>query len=432
MSFTSAQRREVHLVAGARAVSVCGDVLAATALALALQAAGAGGLVVSGLLLASTAPLVLFAPLAGRIADRVDSRRLLVGVGLAQAAICAALAFVGDPAALMVLVVLLATGLAITQPTLSALLPEIAGRANLARASAINQTVGAVGMLVAPALAGLLVGKFGVRVPLLLDAASYLALVAAGLLLRTRRGGRTRPGHAGAAGAPAVGPTWRLSADPLLRATIASLVAVILAVSAINVVAVFFIRDTLGASPTVYGLVSAAWMAGILAGGWLAGAAAGRARDDGALVTGLLAQLGGTAAVIALAALADAPGWLIPLWLVGGVLNGGTTILIVLVLTSRVPAAQRGRAFAALGAAVQGASMAGYLAGGVLLAHVQPRHLVAGLGLAGLAVVTALVHPVRRAIRRERGSAAGPAPAAADAGRYGWAAGAVVPAPSRK
>src|SRR3954470_2483475 len=98
MPFTSAWT-DVSLLAGARAVSVCGDFLAATALALVLQQAGHGGLAVSGLLLAASLPLVLLAPVAGRIADRVDSRTVLVVAGFAQALICLALAFVTRPVA---------------------------------------------------------------------------------------------------------------------------------------------------------------------------------------------------------------------------------------------------------------------------------------------------------------------------------------------
>jgi MFS family permease len=414
MSFASAPRgssephrtpearwRDVYLVAGARGISVCGDFLAATSLALALQMAGAGGLAVSGLLLAATLPLVVLAPLAGRLADRVDSRTLLIIAGLGQAAVCSALAFVRQPALVMVLVALLAAGLAVTQPTLAALLPDMVPRAHLARASAITQTAGSVGMLVAPALAGLLVGQFGVRLPLLLDAASYLAIVAAGVLLRTRRGGRPRRVAADGS-APRPATRWRLTADPLLRALIVSLAAVLLAVGAINVVAIFFIRETLDASTTVYGVVEAAWTAGILGGSWLFTLAARWVRDDGGLVAGVLAQLGGCAAVIALAAAAGAPGWLVPLWFVGGVLNGGTNVFDNLLMASRVPPAERGRAFAALGAAANGAAMAGFLAGGVLLGYVPPRPLVAGLGLAGVAVVLALAVPVVRAVRRER------------------------------
>jgi MFS family permease len=416
MSFTSGPEhaprwRDVYVAAGARGVSVCGDFLAATSLALTLQSAGAGGLAVSGLLLASTLPLVAFAPLAGRLADRVDSRALLIAAGLGQAAVCAALAFVSEPALLMALVALLATGLAVTQPTLAALLPDMVGRAHLPRASAINQTASSVGMLLGPALAGLLVGQFGVRVPLLLDAVSFFALVAAGLLLRTRRGGQRVPAatHAAATHAAETRPDagWRLMADPILRALLVSLAAVLLAVGAVNVVGIFFVRETLGASTTAYGLLDAAWTGGILAGAWLFAVVARRMRTDGALVAGVLIQLGGVAATVALAAVVGAPAWLAPLWLVGGALNGGTNVFDSILMASRVPAAHRGRAFSALGAAANGAAMAGYLAGGVLLGHVGPRALLAGLGLTGVAVVLALIVPVAAAVRRDRSAPAG-------------------------
>src|ERR1700761_7567538 len=121
MSFTFAPScwRDVYLVAGLRAVSVCGDFLAATTLALLLQQRGHGGLAVSGLLIAASLPVAVLGPWAGRLADRADSRLLLVVCGLAQAAICAGLAFATSPVLIIGLVALLAAGLAVTQPTLA-------------------------------------------------------------------------------------------------------------------------------------------------------------------------------------------------------------------------------------------------------------------------------------------------------------------------
>src|SRR4051795_11039231 len=106
MSFTSGDSRwaDVYLVAGSRGVSVCGDFLAATTLALVLQQTGHGGLAVSGLLLAASLPLAALAPIAGRLADRADSRTVLVVAGFAQAALCVALAFTTRPVVIIALV----------------------------------------------------------------------------------------------------------------------------------------------------------------------------------------------------------------------------------------------------------------------------------------------------------------------------------------
>ena len=84
---------DLYIAALARAVSGCGDMLAATALALILVARGENGLAVAGILLAAAVPLVVVGPIAGRLADRVDSRTLIVSVGLVQVGVCVALAF---------------------------------------------------------------------------------------------------------------------------------------------------------------------------------------------------------------------------------------------------------------------------------------------------------------------------------------------------
>jgi MFS family permease len=401
----------VYIASAARGVSVCGDFLAATALVLAVQAAGGGGLAVSALLLAATLPLVVLAPITGRLADRVDSRTLLVAAGLAQAAVCAMLAFLTDHVLIVVLVAVLASGLAVTQPTIAALIPAMVRRADLPRASAVNQTAGSLGVLVGPALAGVLVGEFGPRLPRLLAAAGYLAVVVAGLALGTRRGTRTGTTVAPATpAAPDVVPAapiaaaaaWRIWADPLLRAMIISLAAVIAAVGAINVVEVFFIRDTLRSSTTNFGLISACWTGGVLVGAWLLARPAARARGDGNLVRGVLLMLGACCAVLPISATVGAVGWLFPLWIIGGVFNGGLNTFSAVVMGSRVPEHARGRAFAALNGAVQGAAMFGYLAGGLLVGHVPTRPLVAGLGIGGLLVVAVLSPSVARAARRER------------------------------
>src|SRR5882724_4786651 len=74
MSFTSepaSRWGDVYLATGARAVSVCGDFLAATALVLALQQRGAGSVAIAAILIAAAVPPVVLAPWTGRLADRV-------------------------------------------------------------------------------------------------------------------------------------------------------------------------------------------------------------------------------------------------------------------------------------------------------------------------------------------------------------------------
>ncbi|HEX6499395.1 MAG TPA: MFS transporter [Micromonosporaceae bacterium] len=416
MSFTSAglravppahARRDVTISATARGVSVCGDFVAATALVLAVQDAGAGGWAVAAVMLASTVPPVVLAPLTGRLADRVDSRLLLVATGTAQALVCLLLAHATGIAAIVGLVAALAAGLAVVQPTLSALLPAMVSRDDLPRAAAVGQTATNLGMLAGPALGGLLVGQFGLRVPLLVDAATYLAIAVAGFAIRTRRGRRPAPADPSQPADPA---RWRLRTDALLLSLVVLLGAVIAAVSAVNVVEVFFVRATLHASPAAYGLLGAVYTGSMLVGSWLL---TRRAPDDAGFARAMLAMLAVTCVVIATAGAVPNVAWLVPLWIIGGLVNGGENVAASVVAGRRVPADRRGRFFATLGAVSNGANAAGYLLGGALLGLLSPRPLLALTGLAGLAVVAIFAAPVLVAARRESATATEPAPAAA-------------------
>jgi MFS family permease len=432
MSFTSGATqpidrwRDVYLAGVTRAVSTCGDFLAATALVLTLQQRGSGGWAVAAVLLAVAVPPAVLAPLTGRLADRVDSRLLLVCTGIAQAGICLALAYATSTVAIVALVAALGAGLAITQPTLLALVPAMVGRDSVPRASAIGQTATSVGMLVAPALGGLLVGEFGLRVPLLVDAASYLVLAAGALLLRTRRSGGGRaatslgaasrqaagPGASrqaaaipGAAADPgAARPAWSLWREPLLRPLVLVTAAVAASLTAINVVDVFFVRETLHSSATVYGLLDAVWTGAMLAGGWLATL---RKPGDATLALATL----GVNVVISLVVLAwagvPAVGWLVPLRVLGGVSNGVLNVTTTVLFARRVPAELRGRAFAVLGGAMQGAVAVGYLLGGALLGVLAIRPLLAACGVAGLVAAAAFTAPLLRGVARERRTSLG-------------------------
>ncbi|MDG4821631.1 MFS transporter [Asanoa sp. WMMD1127] len=409
MSFASAGESrwsDVYITAGSRALSMAGDALAATTLALALQDRGAGGLAVSGLWIAATLPLVALAPLAGRLADRFDSRALLVSVGLAQAAVCTAMAFVSSPVMLIALVAVLAAGLGISNPTFAALVPSMVTRDDLPKASAIGQTASMIGTLLGPAAAGFLVGAFGTRPPLLIDAATYLAVAVAGLLLRTRRGGVT------AAAATAMPETpWRLRGDGLLLATFLAFGAVVAGVGGVNVIEVFFVRETLGASTSAFGLVTASWTAGMAAGAWMFAKAVRRFDDDSGLTRAVLVLLGATCVPVLISAAAPGVWLVVLLWLAGGLLNGGLGVFSTILIARRVPERSRGRGYAALNAAANGGAMFGYVVAGALLGPFSPRALVFAFGLAGVLAVLAAALPVARAIRRERVTSGVVAPA---------------------
>ncbi|MGA8117877.1 MAG: MFS transporter [Actinocatenispora sp.] len=393
MLFTHAGR-DVGILAVATGISFAGDFMAANALVLTLQAHGASGFGIAALLLAATVPTVVLAPAAGRIVDRYSSRVLLITVGAAQALVCAALAYVSAPVAVIALMALLASGLAVTNPTMAALIPQIVRRDQLGRASAHVQTVRMLGILAGPALAGVLVGGYGPRLPLLIDASSYLAVVAAGLLVRTvRRGG---PLTAPATGR-ATGGLGLVRRDPLLVGYLVLVTAGVAAVTADSVGSVFLIRATLHASTTTYGLLEGLWAVAVIGGTWLIGRRTPGDVGLVRLVVGVLVVFGGV--LLGMSAAPSLP-WLVPLYVVGGMANGGLNLSSGVLFGRRVEPDARGRVGAVFAGVTNGGTLIGYVAGGLLLQVLAPRALYALCGAVVLLVIATMTVPVLRAARR--------------------------------
>lgn len=395
--------RDVYVAACCRAFASLGNFIATTTLILALQPAG--GYAVAALIVASFTPVIVLAPVCGRLADRVDSRMLLASVGFAQVIVVLCLVLAGHRHVMWAIALMSLHGgcQALVNPTLGALTPSMVNRSDLPRASALNQSASMIGMLTGPAIAGVAVDTVGVPMALVLSGVGPIAIVIMAFSVRTRRGGV----HSVIATDPATAatreePSWRISRDPMLRVSLISIGAVIGAVGAMNVVDVFLVIDTLNGSAAVFGFVQAAWSGGMLAGTWLVARVASKARDDGALVYGLLVMLAFLCVMISLAASVPSAAWLLPLWMLGGIGNGGMNVYGSVLLARRTPEPVRGRAYAAFGAVVHGAGTVGYAAGGLLVEAVSIRPLVAGLGVVGLAVTGIVAWPALRAVRRER------------------------------
>jgi MFS family permease len=384
--------RDVYILAGMRGLSFAGDIAAATAITLMLQAGGAGSYAVMALLLAATVPAVLLSPLTGKVADRFDSRKLIVTVATLQALVCLAMTQWTSPGVLIALSVLLSAGLAFTHPVFGGLPSAIVGKENVPRASSISQTTAMAGMVAAPGVAGFLTGHFGVTIPLVIDAVSFVAVALGGLAIRTRLNSR----RGAAARAPqeradqAV-EAYQVRSDRFLRSVLVLSGAVMACACIINVLIVFYVRETFHASEGVYGLVMSAWMAGLVPGGLLVRRMK-RLSHEAILI--------GSFVCIALGILGTglAPGvwWIVPCYVLGGIGNGAQATVTHILINLRVPDSHRGRAFAALGAVSNTGPAIGFVVGGAILSFMEPRYGFLAAGTFALVAVLVFFNGVRR------------------------------------
>jgi MFS family permease len=158
---------------------------------------------------------------------------------------------------------------------------------------------------------------------------------------------------------------------------------------------VFFVRETLHGSATMFGLVAAAWVLGMAAGSVLFG----RVPRRRITMPVLLALMAGSCLPVLLAAAVPVAWMMLPLWVLGGVANGGINVYVLVIVSERAPGAAYGRAFALVGSAVQGAAMLGLVAAGPLVDLFPVRLLMAAAGTAGLLAAAACLPAVRRAAR---------------------------------
>ncbi|MFL1463763.1 MFS transporter [Roseococcus sp. DSY-14] len=145
------------------------------------------------------APAVVFSPIAGAVADRVDRVRLTMwgqAAIAAQAAAIAALTAAGwiSIGPLLALEVLGGIAASFVQPARQALMPGLVPRADLPAAVACNSLTFNVARFLGPGLAGPLIAGFGVVPAIAANALAYVLACATMPLLRPAE--EHRRGHA--------------------------------------------------------------------------------------------------------------------------------------------------------------------------------------------------------------------------------------------
>src|SRR6476661_831444 len=242
--------RDRRLLSGAVGLSALGDFLGFIPLALYLQEHTGSGIAVAGLFIALWAPSVVLGGAAGILGDRVESRRLLRDVSLAQAAIAVVLALTfGGVAATLALTALLGVGVALAQPAEFALVPAAAGPDGVAAANGRIEAARYLGFTLGPVLGGLLAAAGGTRIALLVNAASFLAVAVAAQALRARR----EPTRTGRANERARDGIAFLLNDGVLAPVVIAAFVSLLFMTASATAEVFFAKDVLHAGDTGYG-----------------------------------------------------------------------------------------------------------------------------------------------------------------------------------
>ena len=284
-------------------------------------------------------PLVVFGLYGGALADHVDRRRLLVGCGVAQAALTAVLAanaFRDDPSVWLVFVV--AVGLASTsslqRPSREALMPRTVTHAELPAANALTSLSIQLGVLVGPAVGGLLVAYVGIGWCFVVDIVglAVASLMYARMRSYPHRSETTPPSLAGIG----EGVRYALGRRDLLGTYLVDIAAMLLAFPVVLFPA---LAEEVFEQPQVLGLLYSAETVGALVATALSGWTA-RVHHHGRAIVVAAAAYGG---FVALAGLMPSI-WLVGLFLaLGGAADMTSGVFRSTVWSQTIPETMRGR-----------------------------------------------------------------------------------------
>jgi MFS family permease len=340
-------------------------------------------------------PILLLSPVGGALSDRLGKRNILLvtqAVMMVQALVLALLVRSGHVRYwhVALLAAIYGLGRAVDIPARQAFITDLVGRPDLPNAVALNSVVFNGARIVGPSVAGLLIARFDVAVAFFLNAASFVAVLAALLAMRTE--GLPDPAGQLAIRQGVIGALTYAAGTPPVGFILTLLVVVSLLGLNFNVVVPLIARDVLHQGAQGFGLLMSA-----LGGGAVVGAGAlALLRSD----RPPLAFLAGSAAIlcagVATLGLVTHFGVAVIVLAVLGGLQIYFTTSCNTTLQLMTPQALRGRVMGLYAMAFAGVTPFGSLLVGTLAEHLGVRAACAIGGILGVLAVGALVLIARR------------------------------------
>ena len=161
------ESRDFRLLFTAGTVFYLGGMVSYVAIPFQIYDLTGSNFLVGAVGLVELVPLIVFGLYGGALADHVDRRRLLIGSGLAQLVLMAVLAansFLAEPSIPLIFVVaaLLAATSSLQRPSREALEPRTVRHDQITAANALSSFGMQVGVLVGPAIGGVLIAWVGI------------------------------------------------------------------------------------------------------------------------------------------------------------------------------------------------------------------------------------------------------------------------------
>ena len=159
-------------------ISLFGNAIQRFSMSLYLLEFTGSTAIFANILAISTIPYILFAPIAGRLSDNINRKKIMVYLDLFCSILIGGYAFIllrGNDSALIVGTVMFMLSVCATLygPAVTASIPQIVEEDKLTSANGVINQVGSIVNFVGPILAGILYGLLGIKVIVIVNAVSF-------------------------------------------------------------------------------------------------------------------------------------------------------------------------------------------------------------------------------------------------------------------
>jgi predicted MFS family arabinose efflux permease len=383
----TAPRTAVRRLALARLISITGSAAAYTALMFTIYERTGSAVWLAAALLVTEGVSGLVGPLASALGDRFDRRRVMIVSDLAAAGCFAMMALVDSPGPLVFVAFLSALAEAPFWPASSAAIPNLVPPEDMSWANSLVAIGRNTGIMVGPALGGLLLAATDASWVFGINAVSFvLSAILVGAVRARFIGDREDEGeHRG------LGAGFRfLLREPVLRRITTAWIVFVLGIGMAMVADVPLV-ELFGAGSVGFGLLIGLWGAGSVIGSLV-----GRGLEAETETRWLVVSTAFTACMGFAVALSPWFVLVLVLSVAWGVSDGVLLVAEQNIFQRRTPDAVRSRVLGASEGVFHGTLALAYIAAAFVLPVVGPRGMYALFGVATLLSVIVLLPLLRR------------------------------------